>query len=63
MIAWVACASIGIMMARYYKEVWPNSTLCSQKVWFTVSEKKYTFWNLVLFEVYICFWYEQYNLK
>ena len=42
MIAWVACASIGIVMARYYKEVWPNSTLCSQKVWFTVSAWKLT---------------------
>ena len=42
MIAWVACASIGIVMARYYKEVWPNSTLCSQKVWFAVSALQQT---------------------
>ncbi|XP_070532306.1 ferric-chelate reductase 1-like isoform X2 [Ptychodera flava] len=32
---WVGCASIAIILARYFKTVWPNSTLLGQKVWFT----------------------------
>jgi len=33
--AWMFCASIGIFLARFYKPVWPNSKVCSEKVWFT----------------------------
>ncbi|KAL3869822.1 hypothetical protein ACJMK2_042455 [Sinanodonta woodiana] len=32
--AWVFAASIGIVMARYYKLEWPGKTLCKEKVWF-----------------------------
>ena len=35
-IAWVLCASIGIMMARYYKPMWVETKACGQKVWFQV---------------------------
>ncbi|XP_077981364.1 putative ferric-chelate reductase 1 [Glandiceps talaboti] len=34
-IGWIGCASIGIMFARYFKPIWPNSQLLGQKVWFT----------------------------
>lgn len=33
--AWVFAASIGIVLARYYKRMWPNTTHCREKVWFT----------------------------
>nr|CAH8876255.1 unnamed protein product [Trichobilharzia regenti] len=33
-LAWVLCASIGIILARYYKDVWPNSGLLGERVWF-----------------------------
>ncbi|CAG5115923.1 unnamed protein product, partial [Candidula unifasciata] len=31
--AWIFLASIGIVLARYYKPVWSGS-MCSEKVWF-----------------------------
>ncbi|KAG5444099.1 DOMON domain-containing protein frrs1L [Clonorchis sinensis] len=33
-LAWVLCASIGVILARYYKELWPNSGLLGERVWF-----------------------------
>ncbi|CAH8626267.1 unnamed protein product [Heterobilharzia americana] len=33
-LAWVLCASIGTILARYYKDVWPNSGLLGERVWF-----------------------------
>ena len=38
--AWIFCAGFGIIMARYYKPLWPKHMLCGRKVWFTVSVKK-----------------------
>ncbi|XP_077987107.1 ferric-chelate reductase 1-like [Glandiceps talaboti] len=32
---WIGFASIAIVMARYFKPMWPNSSLLGQKVWFT----------------------------
>ncbi|XP_070532309.1 ferric-chelate reductase 1-like [Ptychodera flava] len=32
---WVGCASVAMILARYFKPAWPNSTLLGQKVWFT----------------------------
>ena len=32
--AWVLCASIGIVLARYYKPIWPARRLLKEKVWF-----------------------------
>ncbi|XP_012939508.1 putative ferric-chelate reductase 1 homolog [Aplysia californica] len=34
-IAWIYFASIGIILARYYKPVWVD-LMCSQKVWFQI---------------------------
>jgi hypothetical protein len=33
-LAWVLFASIGIVMARYYKDMWPNNSIIGEKVWF-----------------------------
>ncbi|CAF0777916.1 unnamed protein product [Brachionus calyciflorus] len=34
-IAWVFLGSIGILLARYYKPLWPNHVLHSFRVWFS----------------------------
>ncbi|KAK3593609.1 hypothetical protein CHS0354_018708, partial [Potamilus streckersoni] len=33
-VGWILLASIGIVLPRFYKPVWPNSKLCGEKVWF-----------------------------
>lgn len=34
--AWILCASIGVVVARYYKPVWLEEKLLGEKVWFTL---------------------------
>ncbi|KAI0221795.1 putative ferric-chelate reductase 1 [Lamellibrachia satsuma] len=36
LIGWMMCASTALIMAKYYKPMWPNSLLCNEKVWFAV---------------------------
>lgn len=36
MVAWIFAASIGIVVARYFKNVWPDSTWFGQKIWFQI---------------------------
>ncbi|XP_078575041.1 putative ferric-chelate reductase 1 isoform X2 [Branchiostoma floridae x Branchiostoma japonicum] len=36
MSAWMFTVSIGAVLARFYKPMWPNSTCCGVKVWFAV---------------------------
>ncbi|XP_077986969.1 ferric-chelate reductase 1-like [Glandiceps talaboti] len=31
---WIGCASVAIILARYFKPMWPNSELLGVKVWF-----------------------------
>lgn len=31
---WIGLVSIGILLARYFKQVWEGSTLCKSKIWF-----------------------------
>ena len=38
LIGWMMCASTALIMAKYYKPMWPNSSLCNEKVWFAVSQ-------------------------
>ncbi|XP_071985018.1 putative ferric-chelate reductase 1 isoform X2 [Engystomops pustulosus] len=33
-IAWMTTVSIGVLIARFFKPVWPTSTLFGEKVWF-----------------------------
>ena len=35
-IAWIFLGSIGILVARYYKPLWPNHVVYSFRVWFSV---------------------------
>ncbi|XP_066453488.1 putative ferric-chelate reductase 1 [Eleutherodactylus coqui] len=35
-IAWMTTVSIGVLVARFFKPVWPESTLCGEKIWFQV---------------------------
>lgn len=34
-IAWIFLGSIGILLARYYKPLWPNHVMYSYRVWFS----------------------------
>ena len=35
-IAWIFLSSLGILIARYYKPLWPNHALFKLRVWFSV---------------------------
>lgn len=35
--SWIGTASIGILLARYYKQTWVNSLICGKDQWFAVS--------------------------
>lgn len=37
LIAWIGTASIGILLARYYKQTWVGSQVCGKDQWFAVS--------------------------
>ncbi|CAH1392643.1 unnamed protein product [Nezara viridula] len=32
--AWLGCTSIGIVLARYFKQTWVDSSLCAKDLWF-----------------------------
>ncbi|XP_046584643.1 putative ferric-chelate reductase 1 [Haliotis rubra] len=34
--AWMFLASIAIVVARFYKPMWPQSRVCGRKLWFTI---------------------------
>ncbi|XP_078658281.1 putative ferric-chelate reductase 1 [Branchiostoma floridae x Branchiostoma belcheri] len=36
MSAWMLTVSIGAVLARFYKPMWPNSTWCGVKIWFAI---------------------------
>jgi hypothetical protein len=35
-LAWMLCSCTALLMAKYYKPMWPNDRLCNEKVWFAV---------------------------
>lgn len=37
--SWIGTASIGMLLARYYRQTWVNSQLCGKDHWFAVSAK------------------------
>lgn len=36
-IAWIGTASLGILLARYFKTTWVGSQMCGKDQWFAVS--------------------------
>lgn len=36
--AWIGTASIGILLARYFKQTWVGSSLCGKDQWFAVRK-------------------------
>ncbi len=34
--AWVLFTSMGITLARFYKDMWPKQQICGKAVWFVV---------------------------
>lgn len=41
--AWIGTASVGILLARYFKQTWVGSQLCGKDQWFAVSLVFYEF--------------------
>ena len=37
-IAWMMCCTTAVLLAKYYKPMWPNDELCGTDVWFSVSQ-------------------------
>lgn len=37
--AWLGAASVGILLARYYRQTWVGSTICGKDQWFAVRVK------------------------
>lgn len=35
--AWIGTASLGIVLARYYRQTWVGTTMMGKDVWFAVS--------------------------
>lgn len=35
--AWIGTTSLGIVLARYFKQTWVGSSLCGKDLWFAVS--------------------------
>lgn len=35
--AWIGTASVGILLARYYRQTWVGTSLCGKDLWFAVS--------------------------
>lgn len=38
--AWIGTASIGILLARYYRQTWVDRSLCGKDLWFAVCPEK-----------------------
>jgi len=36
LIAWMVCASFSVLIPRYCKHAWPDTTWCGKKIWFQV---------------------------
>jgi hypothetical protein len=41
--AWIGTVSIGILLARYYRNTWVGSSLCGKDLWFAVRLFPFTF--------------------
>ena len=37
LIGWMMYASTALILAKYYKIMWPRDRLCGERVWFAVS--------------------------
>ena len=46
-IAWMMCCTTAVLIAKYYKPMWPNDRLCRSSVWFSVSSRLSLFNNIV----------------
>lgn len=46
-IAWIFLGSIGILLARYYKPLWPNHIMYSFRVWFSFHQPIMVFVTLL----------------
>lgn len=44
--AWIGTASVGMLLARYFRQTWVGTTLCGKDLWFAVSNKSFLKFNL-----------------
>lgn len=40
-LAWIFFASIGLLLTKYYKPMWPESRMFDHKYWFLVSDPSF----------------------
>lgn len=48
--AWIGTASVGILLARYFKQTWVGSQLCGKDQWFAVSISSIE--NVIRYQIY-----------
>ena len=48
LLAWMVSTSIAIILARYYKLMWPNDRWCGQKIWFAVRTLLFFFITVMI---------------
>ncbi|XP_066298871.1 putative ferric-chelate reductase 1 isoform X2 [Branchiostoma lanceolatum] len=53
MSAWMFTVSIGAVLARFYKPMWPNSTWCGVKIWFAVHRAVMTLTVLMAIAAFV----------
>ena len=41
--AWLFCAGLAIIFARYYRAMWPDTKICGKPVWFIVCKIQYIY--------------------
>lgn len=57
--AWVCSASLGIMIARYYKQTWTNSRCCGLDQWFILHRSLMILtWALTIAGFALIFWHK-----
>jgi len=57
--AWVCSASLGMMIARYYKQTWTNSRCCGLDQWFILHRSLMILtWSLTVAGFALIFWHK-----
>lgn len=55
--AWFGTVPIAMILARYFKKAWPDSTLCGVKIWFAFHRSLMIFSLCLMFTAQICIFY------
>ncbi|KAK6990912.1 ferric-chelate reductase 1 [Biomphalaria glabrata] len=63
LFAWLFCASIGTVMARFYKPLWPKTKICGRKVWYTVHRLCMLIAGILTIIAFVLIFYEVQGLS